>query len=153
MKRIQYLKTDTGIIIVSVDEVESNQPQNVFERYENFFQNVPLHGGREWQLRSPEEIAAFFREAIAVFIFQYEQLRNEAEYKHKRSWWWTKMWRKLRKWQLPEVPTEKELLKRCAERCESLADWMEKNQSRPFYAGSDMSDYIVKPRRVAAMLR
>lgn len=153
MFRLLYVKTDAGTVVVSADKFDANrQVQDVFERFENFFQDVPTWGGREWQTLPAEEIAQFFCQVAAAFVQYYEGLRTQQQQEHQRRWPLVKLFRWVRGWKPIEVPTKEAMIASIQQRCESLADWMDENKHRPFYAGSDMSCYIVKPREVAKLL-
>ena len=121
------------------------------EKYNALFQGVPLWGGQDWNL-SVEELVKLFHDALDEGIELLKKKSSDAISAFEARSLVVRIWKKFRGWKAPEVPSRQDLLKEMIRRCRSLADWMEANQSRRFYADSDMSVFIYKPRSVAAKL-
>lgn len=157
---ISYAKTDQGPRVVSVRRLDSPEAAASYEgrmkdyrRFEALFQGVPLHGGREWTDNSVIEIKKVMIAAADAIVSLQTDTREAAVDAHGQKSWLARKWSEFRGWTPPTVPEKTTVLHEMAERCERLASWMEANQSRPFYVGSDMSPFIVKPRAVARELR
>lgn len=143
-----YIRITTG------EELEEMQERGktVTGRFHNFFTDVPLFGGQEWRTETPETIAAFFEEAAIEFKKNFENESRLAVEEHSRKSWFIRKWHEFRGWKPPKTYTRDEILSEMASKCLRLAHWMEANQYRPFYVGSDMSYLILKPRAVARMI-
>jgi len=153
MKIVSYKKTDQGVVIAGTREVNHNQePATKIDRFNAFFSDVPLHGGKEWKTLSIKEIIAFFLEAVVEIHKEYEKRYSTSVQEHSSLNPLMRRWKEFRGWKAPYIPTEVEIIKDVAVRCKELSDWMQKNSSRPFYAGSDVSYLIEKPKAVAEQL-
>jgi len=127
--------------------------KTVLGRFTNFFEDVPTWSGQEWETVAPAEIADFFKdEVIPAFQEYHEQVRKNSVDEFNNRNWLVRFWMKKKGWKEHEVPTADDLKKSIIGRCRRLADWMQDNQYRPFYEGSDMSAYIHNPRAVADIL-
>ncbi|EKD58356.1 MAG: hypothetical protein ACD_56C00146G0015 [uncultured bacterium] len=153
MKVVGYEKTDQGPVIVDVCDVDINQEsETVIERFDAFFKDVPLHGGKEWKTLSVNEIVPIFREAAVEIRKMYQAWHDAAIQQHSTKNPLIRWWLEIRGWTAPCVPSEKELIEDIATRCMRLSSWMGENSTRPFYAGSDMNYLICKPKEVAEKL-
>jgi hypothetical protein len=119
-------------------------------RFWNFFDDVPLWSGKEWESMEAADIARFFEEeafpdVISDFMRQHGALFKPLNLIQR-------LYCKLRGLEVPKAPTVEELRIEVIQACRRLADRAEVNQHRPFYIGSDMSPYISKPREVANIL-
>ena len=123
-------------------EAVAERAKTTIGRFWNFFENVPLWAGDEWKTMETEEIAAFFREAA-------EALKQQIIDTHNAKPWLVRKWLEMRGW---KAPTNEFVIEEIRKKCERLAAWMAETQHRPFYAGSDMSYLITKPRAVAWIL-
>ena len=131
----------------------SKKSDTIIERFNKFFNDVPLYNGEEWKTLSVDEIVSVFKEAAVAIRNVYQQKHNEAVQEFE-SWNRPKKWWKVDvcEWEPPGVPTEDALLRDMAERSEDLSEWASNNQYRPFYSGSDMSYLVNKPAAVAARI-
>ena len=153
MRSIQYVKTDAGPVVVKDIDMDPNRkPESRIERFNAFFQDVPLWGGQEWKTLSVDEIVPIFRGAAADILEVYQQRHDEAVREHSMRNRLARWWREFRGWKAPYVPSQEEIVQDMAARCKNLSNWMRQNSSRPFYAGSDMSVFIHKPAAVAERL-
>lgn len=153
MKIISYKKTDDGPVIVGARDIDFNQkPSTTIERFEAFFHDVPLWGGQEWKTLSVDEIVPIFQEAVVDILQVYQQRHDAAIQEHSSHSRFVRWWKELRGWKAPYIPSRDEVVQDMAARCRRLADWMRANNSRPFFAGFDMSHLTHKPEAVAARL-
>jgi hypothetical protein len=153
MRRIEYRKTGERHVVVNDTDIDTNRkPESRIERFNAFFQNVPLWGGQEWKTLSVDEIIFIFRGASVDLLEVYQQRHDEAIREHSMRNRFARWWREFRGWKAPYVPLQEEIVQDIAARCKDLSNWMRQNSSRPFYAGSDMSVFIHKPAAVAERL-
>lgn len=153
MRIVGYKKTDQGPVVVETRDVDLNQkPSTTIERFDAFFRDVPLWGGREWKTLDVEEIASIFREAAVDIRQVYQERHDAAVREHSSRNGLVRWWKERRGWKAPYIPSQDEIVQDMAARCRRLANWMRANSSRPFYADSDMSHLIHKPEAVAAQL-
>ncbi len=154
MKIIRYKKTGGGIELVSsADTNNISFAGPIVRRYEALFQGVPIHGGQEWKTLSSEELVNLFRQAADQIHDRLQWERNVAVWTHEARSRIVRWWQERRGWSAPAVPSSHAIVMGMANRCVALADWMKEHQYRPFYQGSDMSDFIEKPRTVARRLQ
>ena len=153
MRVVGYRKTDQGMVLVGSREIDlDRKPTTVIERYNAFFQDVPLHGGHEWKTLSIDEIVTIFRDA-AVEIHQACQAQHDASVlAHASRNFIVRGWQDLWGWKAPEVPSLDAIVDSMVVRCRALSTWMRGSARRPFYAGSDMSHFITKPWEVSNRL-
>ncbi len=153
MRIIGYKKTIHGSAVVFFGDVDLNsQPSTALERYEAFFQGVPLWGGKGWETMSVDDILSIFRKAALDIVQIFRHMYDVAVHEHACRHWFIRWYRELRGWKPPPIPSEQEILLAMADRCKGLSDWMEVNQYRPFYVGSNMSQFVNKPKAVAQQL-
>lgn len=152
MKRVQYVK-GMGSAVVKVSEVDfDRKPESRIERFEEFFQGVPLYGGEEWKTLSVDDIVSIFRGAAVDILEVYQQRHDDAIREHSKRNHFARWWQEFRGWKAPQVPSQEEIIQDMATRCRDLSDWMEQNSARSFFEGSDMSVFIYKPTAVAKQL-
>jgi len=153
MRHIKYRKADAGIVVVSDSDKDPGQkPESRIERFNAFFQDVPIWGGQGWKALSVDEIVPIFREVAVDIIEVYQQRHDDAIREHSMRNCLARWLQGIRGWKAPYVPSQEEVLQDMATRCKNLSNWMKQNSSRPFYAGSDMSVFIHKPAAVAERL-
>jgi hypothetical protein len=142
-----------NIRITTSEELEEmrERGKTTIGRFCNFFEGAP-HGRQEWMTETPEDIAAFFLNAAIELQKDFENERKLAIEEHSRKNWLVRMWREFRGWNPPKSYSLDEIHTEIAAKCLRLANWMEANESRPFYVGSDMSYLVWKPRVVARII-
>jgi hypothetical protein len=129
-----------------------DREMNVTNRFETFFDGVPLHGGDEWKSLEADEIVAIFKEAAAVIKGIFQERHDTAIAEHSRLNLFVRFWSKIRGWRAPVVPTDRQLFDEMIGRCNRLADWAKSNRHRQFYEGCELEYLIKKPREVARLL-
>ncbi len=153
MLTIGYKKTAQGMRVVSVEEIDLNKkPTDPIDRFHTFFDDVPIFGGKEWETLTPEQIVEVFKEAATEFHNRSVRRHEEVVSEHTKRNPIIRWWRERRGWHAPKIASVEQIEKEMANQCRELATWMRTNQRRPFYAGSDMSRFIVKPEAVAKIL-
>jgi hypothetical protein len=151
---VSYDRSRGAPEVVNVREIDlSAKPQNPLEYFHSMFDGVPLHGGKDWKTRPAAEIADMFRKAAEAIVVDGSAQHDAALQENASRNVMVRLFRKLRGWEAPAVPTLQSVLEGMATRCDDLANWMEHKQHSRFYMGSDMSAYIRTPRRVAELIR
>lgn len=130
----------------------NRKPESRIERFNAFFQDVPLWGGQEWKTLSVDEIVSIFREAAVDILEVFQQRHDDAVRQHSMKNRFARRWQEFCGWKAPHAPSLEEILQDMATRCKDLSSWTKQNKSRLFYAGSDMSAFIDKPAAVAERL-
>jgi len=153
MRHIQYKKTQQGLVVTKDQEMDTNhQPESRIERFDAFFQNVPLWGGKEWETLTVDEIVSIFLGAADDIYEVWRQRHDEALLEHSTRNALVRWWKELRGWKAPPLYSRKEIITSMVARCEDLSLWVRQNSSRRFYMDSDMSVFIQKPAEVAKRL-
>lgn len=153
MEVIEYRKTDNGTVVVGNRQIDlGHKPSTAIDRFHEFFRDVPLWGGREWKTLDVDEIETVFREAAVCIREMHQQQRDIAVKEHLERNGIIRWWKELRGWKTPYVPSQDEILQAMAARCTQLSEWMLSMSRRSFYADSDMSYLIRKPKEVAERL-
>lgn len=154
LRIIQYQKTDSGPVLVeSREEQAGTTGTSAYDRYQALFIDVPLHGGREWKTLEIDQLVEIFLDAATAIIEVYQHSHDDEVRYHQSRSVLLRWWMNIRGWREPFVPGKNLILGEMAERCSHLSTWMRANAGRPFYAGSDMRDFIIKPEQVAIRLR
>lgn len=153
MQVISYKKTDGSSTLVEIRDMKMGSSSlSQIERFHAFFQDVPLHGGKEWKTLHVDEIVLIFRNAATNIVQECQQRHDTEIQEYSARNRFAQWWMKLRGWKVQCVPSEEVVIQSMADQCELLSNWMRENSSRPFYAGSDMSVFINKPLAVANQL-
>lgn len=152
MRVIGYQKTDEGVVVVEDKEVKKKPAETVVDRYNELFNSVPLHGGREWESLTIQELVSVHVDAAKALVKHWRKQHDTAVKEFGSRHCLVRWYKKVRGWEAPETPSETEIVVEMVARLRDLADWMAANQYRPFYAGSDMNHFVTKPRAVAKVL-
>ena len=153
MRRIQYVKGKEGPVIVKDDEINPKQmSESIIERYNNFFQNAPLYGGKEWRTLNVDEIVSVFFDAVIEIRKLYQRLHDDAVSEHSKRNYFMRFCYEFYGWEIPNVPSQEEIIQDMVNRCRELSNWMASKSSSSFYMDSDMSDFMDKPIRVVEQL-
>lgn len=154
MRVIGYRKTDGGPVFTESREVtlpSAGTPLTPYERFHALFMG-PVYCP-EWETITIEEAVKLLLDVADFLEARHRQYHDnvmrEFEKLGKVRRWWAvrKGWKEP-----PTCHTRESLLGEMIDKCLRFSKWMESTQYRPFYAGSDMSAYICKPRAVAARL-
>ena len=151
------------IIVRSGRSLQAPDPKGMdpWDNYNELFRDVPLWGGRQWHSLDTDQLVQVFEEALEFMCEEVEKSMEAARLKRElaieqhraKSFFWrfvSGLWVKFPA--VGEYPTREQIRVGMIERCRQLADWMEGAQHRPFFTGSDMGDFIRKPRAVADKL-
>jgi len=103
----------------------SEGERKALRRMNNLFQDVPIYNGHEWKTLSVDELMDVCITAIELQCKMQQSIKG-----YSRT----------------------QLVFEMADRCSNLSVWMQNNAKRPFYAESDMTYLIEKPREVARQL-
>ncbi len=152
MRIIQYLKTRRGALVVSDVEKKTEAPQTNIEKYAAFFEDF-IREGRNWEIHSVDEIVVIFRAAAHDIHEKYQQLHDATVAQHAAHCDMVAWWLGMNGYKPQEVPSLESILDAMEKRCEAFSCWVKGIQYRPFYAGSDISQFISKPLKVAAKLK
>lgn len=154
MLLVEYIKTkDGGIIILTAKEINDTEAvAGNIDRFNAFFANVPLWGGKEWKTLEVDQIVLFFSEVAVDIRNKYQRDYDIQMNEHLASSPILRWFKESRGWKPPCVPSQKEIIQYIVNRCRYLSGWMKENSTRKLYIDSDMSYLIQKPNEVADIL-
>ncbi len=154
MLQVEYIKTkDRGIIILTAKEInDAEAVAGNIDRFNAFFVNVPLWGGKEWKTLQVDQIVLFFSEVAVDIRNKYQRDYDIQMNEHLARSRFMRWFKESQGWKPPSVPSQKEIIQYIVNRCRYLSDWMRENSNRKFYIDSDMSYLIQKPNEVADIL-
>lgn len=146
MRRVGYVKTDGGAVVVSMKE--THPPETSLEKVEALFD---LFGFEGWELPL-DEIVATFEAAIDQLVELHRAERENTIREHSSRNWFVRSWREFRGYREPAIVTRDEVVVAMTAKLRRFSAWAADQQHRPFYMGSNMRPMIDGAVAVAKQL-